>query len=289
MVRRIGISFLKILAFLLLWALLTAAATMTAVGWGGDSFYEKLPFRVGLEVALTITVLAATIIMARFVDKRPVSTIGFATSRLPDLLTGTVLGAAMFALPLAVLTAMGAARFDPDLGDFTAQALMIGVFVCFFNVVTQEVLARGYMFQELWGKYGPWAATILTSIFFVSLHAAPISQGTQGLVTGLNILIASLMLSLAYVRTGSLWLPVGIHLGWNGLQGPVLAINVSGSDLAFGHWRMFSFAPGDELMTGGVMGVEGGLVGLIGPAAGIVLVALLFKPQPKPDFSARSK
>ena len=30
---------------------------------------------------------------------------------------------------------------------------------------------------------------------------------------------------------------------------------------------------------------EGELVGLIGPAAGIAIVALLFKQQPKPDFS----
>lgn len=287
--RRIGFSFLKVLGFLLVWALFTAAATMTAVGLGGEEFYEKLPFRVGLEVALTIAVIAATIIMARFADKRPLSTIGFGAARLPDLLTGTVIGAAIFALPLAILVMTGAARFDPDLHDFTAQALMIGVFVCFFNVVTQEVLARGYMFQELWGKYGAWVATIVTTLFFVSLHAAPISHGTQGLVTGVNIFIASLLLSLAYVRTGSLWLPIGIHLGWNGLQGPVLVINVSGLDLAFGHWRIFSFAPGNELMTGGALGVEGGLVGLIGPLAGIVLVAILFKQQPKPNFSARSR
>lgn len=287
--RRIGVSILKILGFLGLWALFTAAATMSALALGGENFFEELPFRVGLEVALTIAVLAAMIVMARFADKRPLSTLGFTSARLPDLLIGTVLGAAIFALPLAILTAIGAARLDPDLGAFTAQALAIGVVVCFFNVVTQNVLARGYMFQELWGKYGAWVATIFTTLFFVLLHAAPISRGTQGLVTGLNILFASLLLSLAYVRTGSLWLPIGIHLGWNGLQGPVLGINVSGADLAFGHWRVFSFAPGNELLTGGALGVEGGLVGLIGPLAGIATVALTIRQQPKPNFSPRTQ
>lgn len=286
--RRIGVSILKILGFLGIWAVLTTAATLGAIALGGDAFFANLPIRVGLEVALTVSVLVALVVMARFADKRPLSTIGFST-RLPDLLMGTILGAAIFALPLGLLVMIGAARYAPDLGSFSAQALGVGVFVCLFNVVTQEVLARSYIFQELWAKYGAWVATIVTTIMFVALHAAPISQGAQGLITGANILLASLLLSLAYVRTGSLWLPIGIHLGWNGLQGPVLGINVSGADIAFGDWRLFSFEAGDALLTGGAMGVEGGLVGLIGPAAGILIVAYAIKQQPKPNFQAAAR
>lgn len=283
--RNIGVSAGKIIAFLLIWTLMTAAATMSIVAIGGRDFFFITPYRVALEVLLSIAVLIALIVMARLVDKRPLSSIGFTPQRLIDLLIGTVLGAAIFGAPLALLVAMGAARFEPDLGGFTGQALAIGVFVCFFNVVTQEVLVRSYMFQELWAKYGAWIATIITTAVFLALHATPISRGMQGLVAGANILLASLLLSLAYVRTGSLWLPIGVHLGWNGLQGPVLNINVTGADLAFGHWSVFSFSPQNALLTGGEMGVEGGLVGLIGPAAGIAIVVLLFKQQPKPNFS----
>jgi len=232
---------------------------------------------------LTIVVLAALMFMARFIDKRSLRSIGLAAGHLPELLVGTLIGAAIFTLPLAVLLMIGAAHFAPDLGSFSVQALGIGVFVCFFNVVTQEVLVRGYMFQELWEKYGAWVATIVTTVFFVALHAAAISHGVQGLIAGANILLASLLLSLAYVRTGTLWLAIGIHLGWNGLQGPVLGINVTGLDLGFGHWNLFSFS-GEALLTGGEMGVEGGLIGLIGPAVGIVIVALATKQQPKPNF-----
>lgn len=285
--RKIGVSVIKILAFLGLWTALTAAAVMATVAMGGPDFYAKTAYRVGLEVVLTISVIVPLIIMARFVDKRPLSTIGFASGRLFDLLTGTILGAAIFAAPLCVLVAMGAARFSPDLAGFSAPALALGVVVCLFNVTTQEVLVRSYMFQELWAKYGAWAATILTTIIFVALHAKPISEGTLGAITGVNILLASLLLSLAYVRTGALWLAIGIHLGWNGLQGPVLGINVTGQDLGFGHWSLFSF-PGDAMVTGGPMGVEGGLAGLIGPALGIAIVALAFKQQPKPSFAARA-
>jgi hypothetical protein len=78
------------------------------------------------------------------------------------------------------------------------------------------------------------------------------------------------------VRTGALWLPIGIHLGWNALQGPVLGINVTGADIGLGHWSVFTF-PGDPLLTGGAMGIEGGLIGLIGPALGLAAVAMATK------------
>jgi hypothetical protein len=68
----------------------------------------------------------------------------------------------------------------------------------------------------------------------------------------------------------------------------VLGINVTGLDLGFGHWRLFEF-PGDALLTGGAMGVEGGLIGLIGPAIGNAIVAFAFKQQPKPSFAAKTK
>lgn len=283
MLRSIGVSALKILAFFTLWAMLTGVAVWGAVSTGGQDFYLKTPFRVGLEIALTLVTLIPLGLMAHFIDRRRRTSLGF-SGRFPDLLSGVVIGAAIFCVPLAILLATGAAQFQPDLALFSAQGLALGLIVCFFNVVTQEALVRSYIFQELWSKYGAWAATVVTTIIFVALHAKPISQGTQGLIAGANILLASLMLSLAYVRTGQLWLAIGLHLGWNGLQGPVLGIAVTGNDLAFGHWSMFSF-PGSALITGGDMGVEGGLAGLAGPLVGIALVALLFKQQPKPDFA----
>ncbi|MBI3438828.1 MAG: CPBP family intramembrane metalloprotease [Proteobacteria bacterium] len=283
MLRNIGVSFLKILAFLIIWACLTGVAVWATVSWGGENFYLKLSFRVGLEIALTVATLIPLGLLAHFVDHRRRASLGF-SARFHDLLSGAIVGACIFCLSLVALVATGAAHIEPHLASFSARALAIGLIVCFFNVVTQEALVRSYMFQELWAKYGAWVATIVTTIVFVALHANPISHGTQGLIAGANILLASSMLSLAYVRTGQLWLPIGIHLGWNGLQGPVLGINVTGNDLAFGHWSVFAF-PGDALWTGGAMGVEGGLAGLIGPAIGIAIVAFAFKQQPQPDFS----
>ena len=286
--RNVGISVLKILGFLGLWIVLTTVVVLGAVAVGGEGFYAIRGVRLSTEIALTFAVIIPLVVMTRLVDKRPLMTTGFGPTRVVDLLTGTLLGALIFAAPLAVLVALGAAVYRPELTTFAADALATALLACFFNVVTQEALVRSYIFQELWAKYGAWMATCVTTALFVAMHAAAIMQGTQGLIAGLNILVASLMLSLAYVRTGQLWLAIGIHLGWNGLQGPVLGINVTGNELGFGHWTTFAF-PGDPLITGGAMGVEGGLVGLIGPLIGLGVVAFAFKQQPAPSFVRTSE
>lgn len=288
MLGKIGFSILKIVAYIVSFAALSAGVIFGAKGIGGETFYEQTPLRVGVEIALTFAAVAPALFLALVVDKWPASALGYSLKRLLDLVLGVLIGAAILCVPIAVLMAMGAAVYAPDLANFNGAALALGVLVCFFNVVTQEAMVRSYMFQELWAKYGAWVATVVTTLLFVAIHAAAIMQGTQGLIAGANILLASLLLSLAYVRTGQLWLAIGIHLGWNGLQGPVLGINVTGLDMGFGHWSLFDFI-GDPLMTGGEMGVEGGLVGLIGPAIGLAIVAFAFKQQPKPNFSAREK
>jgi membrane protease YdiL (CAAX protease family) len=279
----------KILGFLGIWSVLLVVVVMSAVVIGGQHWFSDTGWRFFVEIGGAAGVLIALLVMALGADRRALASLGFNLDwRLLDLVSGTALGALILAAPIGVLVAMGAARWAPDLSLFSSEALVLGLALCFFNVVTQEALVRSYIFQELWAKYGALIAVALTTILFVALHAGPISQGAQGLVAGVNILLASVLLGLAYVRSGALWLPIGIHFGWNGLQGPVFGINVTGAELSLGHWSVFEFF-GDPLLTGGVMGVEGGLVGLIGPAIGIVVVALLVKQRAKPDFSARAK
>jgi uncharacterized protein len=277
--RNVAVSVAKILGFITLWAVLIGAVVMTAVTIGGQDWFNDIEWRLFVEIGGTIATLAALVFMAFVVDKRGANTLGFGAGRFFDLLTGTLLGAAIFAAPLAILVAIGAARVEPDLQSFSANALALALVLCFFNVITQEALVRSYIFQELWAKYGAAIAIGVTTALFVAMHAAALMQGTAGLIAGANILVASVMLGLAYVRTNALWLPIGIHLGWNALQGPVLGINVTGQDLDLGVWRVFTF-DGDPLLTGGAMGVEGGLVGLVGPVLGLIAVALIWRVKP---------
>jgi membrane protease YdiL (CAAX protease family) len=282
--KKISLAVLKIAAFVVVLALLASVVIVPIGALSGPAFSRTISFRLLGDGSLALATLIALMLMAFFVDKRQLASIGLTSSRFVDLLTGSVLGAMILAIPMGMLLITGAAGYAPNLGAFSASGLALALVACLINVIAQELLFRSYIFQELWAKFGALVATVVTTILFVAAHWNAITDGTAGVIAGANILLASLLLSFAYVRTGQLWLPIGIHLGWNGLQGPVLGINVTGNDLAFGHWSVFSF-PGNALWTGGDMGVEGGLAGLVGPLMGIAIVAFAFKQQSKPDFS----
>jgi len=272
-------SLLRILGFYVLWALLLTPVVLGVVALGGEQWDLDPMLRLGFEIGAAAAVLAALIFMALVIDKRGMNTIGFRLSAAPfGLAVGTLVGAAIFAAPVLVLVALGAARFAPNFAAFSPLLLALALAVCFFNVAMQEMLVRSYPFQRLQLRHGAAAAIIVTTIIFLAMHTPALIQGVHGAIAGANILIASVMLSIAYLRTGALWLPIGLHLGWNGLQGPVLGVNVTGAAIGMGGWSTFEF-PGAALLTGGDMGIEGGLIGLIGPTLGLIAVALWVTPR----------
>jgi membrane protease YdiL (CAAX protease family) len=277
--RRVLISVLKILGFFAIWAAGLTAVTLTVVHFGGPDFYKDLSLRFAVEAGAMLAALVALIVMARVVDVRPASTLGFNPSRaFPGLVAGTGIGVFLFCIPVAILMAMGYAHYAPDFAAFDPAILASLLALVFVNVVGQELLVRSYLFQEVWAKYGGIAAVVVSTFVFVALHAGAIMKGTAGLLAGADVALASVMLGIAYLRSGALWLPIGIHFGWNALQGPVLGISVTGMDLG-GNWHAFA-VDGPALWTGGELGVEGGLAGLAGPLIGIAIVMLW--PQAEP-------
>jgi hypothetical protein len=92
------------------------------------------------------------------------------------------------------------------------------------------------------------------SMLFGALHMDNPNATWLG---ALNTVLAGILLSLAYVRTQSLWLPYGIHVGWNVGLGFVLGFPLSGIDLA-SLWT--TGIAGSDTILGGGYGPEGGLL-----------------------------
>ena len=126
-------------------------------------------------------------------------------------------------------------------------------------------------------KFSTTTAVIVSSAIFVALHGGALVQDEVGIVGAVNILLASLLMSVAYLRTRQLWLPIGIHAGWNFTQGPLLGINVSGNDFSQG-WHTVALE-GSKWVTGGKFGFEASLPGLVGPALGILMILLFARPK----------
>jgi uncharacterized protein len=194
-----------------------------------------------------------------------------------DTLAGWIVGGFIFLVGLAVAFAAGWARLDLQLQNFSLLALGAGALTMGLHAAMEEVMMRGFVLQEMMSKFSTAASVIASSLLFVALHAGALVTDEVGLVGAANIFLASLLMSVAYLRTRQLWLPIGIHAGWNFTQGPLLGINVSGNDFSEG-WSTIAFQ-GSKWVTGGEFGFEASLPGLVGPALGIAMILLFVRPK----------
>jgi hypothetical protein len=142
-----------------------------------------------------------------------------------------------------------------------------------FNVLTQQLLLCGYIFQTIRTQTSLGVALVVSAALFSGYHASAF-QGEW--LPALNVFAAGLLFCLAYCLTGSLWFPISIHFAWNILLGPVLGLAVSGSG-HFGSGIQVFVIQGPALFTGGAFGLEGGLVVTFTTVVGVV--ALLFLLQ----------
>jgi len=85
--------------------------------------------------------------------------------------------------------------------------------------------------------------------------------GDVKVLASINIFIASLVFGLAFIRTKSLAMPLGLHFMANFMQGGVLGFGVSGTEQSGLLRTVFGGTP--QWLTGGQFGLEASIFGLI--------------------------
>lgn len=191
-----------------------------------------------------------------------------------QFLVGALGGALLMAAPALVLGSVGAVGWRLDAagaaGFLSALALLAAA------AVTEELLFRGFLFQRLLDGLGPWPAQGIIAALFLLTHSEALrAQGPLGLLAGANIFMASLLFGLAYLRTRSLAMPLGLHFAANAVQGPVLGFGVSGGTGASLLTPELGRVP--AWLDGGAFGLEGSLPGLLCVSA---LLATLWRWRP---------
>jgi membrane protease YdiL (CAAX protease family) len=169
---------------------------------------------------------------------------------------GTLAGTALFALVMLViwlLGGVGTVTFNSWIGLAAMTGLMINV------AVIEEVLFRGVLLRMVAERFGGWVALAVSAPLFGLPHL--LNHGTD-LVGALSITVcAGLLLGGAYLATGSLWLPIGLHLGLNVAETAVFGIVTVDSPLP--DLSLYNTVlTGSDLVTGGVGGPEASMVTL---------------------------
>lgn len=226
-------------------------------------------------IAETLAVTLSVFLARRFLDKRSIESLGLKLNlqSLFDLLTGIMITLLQMGLIYLLMVQLGWITFEGFAWEFDSIGLVIkNVFLFFVSFIlvgwNEELLSRGYHLQTIASGTNLFWGVILSSVVFSLLHILNTGATWASL---LGIFFAGILFAYAYIRTRQLWLPIGMHLGWNFFEGVGFGFPVSGLD-TYTVTRITVHGP--EIWTGGVFGPEAGLIVLPSLILGVFLIYL---------------
>jgi len=116
----------------------------------------------------------------------------------------------------------------------------------------EEFHSRGYGLFTLASGIGFWPAAIVSALYFGYGHLGNRGETLFGVM---NVCGGGVLFCLLLRRTGSLWMPIGMHAAWDWGQSVVYGVPDSGYVLP-GH-IFDSRSAGPAWLTGGTVGPEG--------------------------------
>jgi membrane protease YdiL (CAAX protease family) len=207
----------------------------------------------------------------RYLEGLPWRALGLAlhSGWMRDLLVGSIVGIVSLFLAVGLATLGGGIKFSVNSALGTVALSLIGTLVLFVvAALAEEAIFRGYGLQTLTRAQLAWVGILLTSVPFAMGHLW--NPNVVPIITFANTVIAGAWLAISYLRTRSLWFPLGVHWAWNWALGSICGLPVSG--LKIGTPLLNATDAGPAWLTGGRYGIEGGVAASIALVVSILFV-----------------
>ncbi len=209
---------------------------------------------LGVVVTIGLLIVVQKLVLRRLGDRKhddlPLAGV------VRGLALGTLGAFILFSLIVGVAALLGA-YFIVGWGGMSNWLMLLftaGISAGF----VEEFIFRGILFRWIEEFGGSWAALIVTSGLFGLAH---IMNDNASVFSSTAIAIeAGLMLGGAYMLTRSLWVPIGLHFGWNMTQGLLWDVPVSGNDV---DGLVDARLVGDPLISGGGFGLEASVIAVV--------------------------
>jgi membrane protease YdiL (CAAX protease family) len=234
-----------------LFYLLTLGLMVNPLYWAGGQLVETT---ITPLIASTI----ATVLCCKIYDEGALPLIGLTPDRrgARDLGIGIAAGIATVAIAVVPALLFHLARFtpSPDGAQVTLGTTVFVTLLIFCGAAGEEMLFHGFAFQSLMSGLGPFATIFPVGVIFGLLHMG--NPDATWLSTA-NTVGFGIVFGYALYKTSSLWLPIGLHFGWN-VALPFFGVKISGITMRVTGYEMTWNA--SPLWSGGNYGLEGSLL-----------------------------
>ena len=218
----------------------------------------------GSALATFMSAVFTNVLALRIYEGRRLSDIGFhwnPASRW-NLAWGLAGGIAGALVVLAGPLVAGAASMHADASEGHWRTFVFITLILILGAAGEEILFRGYGFQVLLRSTGPYTAILPVGVLFGAMHSSNPHASNLGLV---NTAGFGMLFGYAFWRSRDLWLPFGLHFGWN-FTLPFFGTSLSGVKMGVTGYELQWKA--GELWSGGEYGPEASI------STSIVLLAI---------------
>lgn len=261
--------FLLVLMFLTFLARgILVLAHIAIPAFASHPYIDNVVYRLVILAAA----LAAGTICAHGLEDLPFRSLGLTFHRrwLRDLLIGSLVGIASLAIAAGIGALAGGLTFTVSSRGMmwaVTRTLLSSAVLFVFAALAEEALFRGYPLQTLTRARLAWLGVLLTSLPFAAAH---LNNPNSVLLGSINTGLAGVWLAAAYLKTRSLWFPLGVHWAWNWALGSLFGLPVSGIVFTR-NTVLHGVDHGPAWLTGGAYGIEGGIA-----ATAALIVSTLF-------------
>lgn len=173
------------------------------------------PWFLTSSIATLLVTLLVCYLFIKFIDKKDWSYIRLIShKRLKRFLTGFLAASIVVSL-LTILTLLfNVVEINIELRPFHSILgyFLLAVFGIFVLALNEELIVRGYILRTFENHLNVAAAVIFSSILFSIAH---LFNPNVSLIASVNIFLMGCLVALVCIYQNSLWLPIGLHFGWN--------------------------------------------------------------------------
>ena len=222
------------------------------------------------ELFSFVFILLLFIFWVKFIEKNPLSTLGFIKKNwLKYLGLGILLSFLQMGVIALVYQLGGIGSFELNELSLEPILFILGLFPFWLlQGGTEEVATRGWLLTRIAARTNLPLAIAISSSLFGILHL-----GNAGVtfISLLNIVLDGVLAGLLLIYTDSIWLVVAQHGTWNYVQGNLLGFQVSGTG-ADASIFSFTMGSGPDWLTGGEFGAEGSIITTLVLLVSVVMV-----------------
>jgi uncharacterized protein len=205
--------------FLLLCIVARALAVPTFIWFGG--------YLVGVTVGSLVASVFGNAVSLAIFDAGKLTDIGFPWNRAAarNGVIGLVGGTGSALLLVAIALLAGLAKLVPAAdSDANWRTVLFVPILLICGAMGEELLFHGFGFQVLLKRFGAFTTILPVGVIFGLLHADNPHASKLGIA---NTMAFGVLFGVAFLRSHDLWLPIGLHFGWN-FTLPMFGVNLSG-------------------------------------------------------------